>query len=147
MSTGDNRGPQIEAIFWDFGGVFTTSPFVAFNRYETLAGIPKDFIRTVNATNSDTNAWAKLERNEVTIEEFCQLFEEEALALGFSVDGRAVLSCIAGEVRPNMVRALRILTKRYKTACLTNNFGPENLDGEPSKVKGNLMKHFHIVVM
>ena len=24
----------VEAVIWDFGGVFTTSPFEAFNRYE-----------------------------------------------------------------------------------------------------------------
>ena len=65
----------IEAIFWDFGGVFTTSPFESFNRYEASIGIPKDFIRTINSINSDTNAWARLERDEVKVAEFCRLFE------------------------------------------------------------------------
>jgi hypothetical protein len=30
----------IEAVIWDFGGVFTTSPFEAFARYERERGIP-----------------------------------------------------------------------------------------------------------
>ena len=43
-------------VFWDFGGVILSSPFEAFNRYEAAKGLPKDFIRTVNATNPDSNA-------------------------------------------------------------------------------------------
>ena len=35
---------HIAAILWDFGGVFTTSPFEAFNELEASAGAPKDFI-------------------------------------------------------------------------------------------------------
>ncbi len=48
-----------KAVLWDFGGVITTSPFEAFNRYEEERGIPADFIRGLNAANPDTNAWAK----------------------------------------------------------------------------------------
>ena len=51
-----------QAIIWDFGGVFTSSPFEAFNHYEAEKGLPRDLIRTVNATNPDTNAWALFER-------------------------------------------------------------------------------------
>ncbi|MEZ5946519.1 MAG: hypothetical protein R3C04_06665 [Hyphomonas sp.] len=40
-----------KAVIWDFGGVFTTSPFDAFARYEVRQGLPKDFIRSVNAHN------------------------------------------------------------------------------------------------
>ena len=51
----------IKAVLWDFGGVLTTSPFDAFNRYEAENGIPTDFIRGINATNPTTNAWAQFE--------------------------------------------------------------------------------------
>ena len=43
----------IEAVIWDFGGVLTTSPFEAFNRYEQAHGLPNDFIRGINATNPE----------------------------------------------------------------------------------------------
>ena len=49
-----------KAIIWDFGGVITSSPFEAFNRYEAAQGLPENFIRTLNANNPDTNAWACL---------------------------------------------------------------------------------------
>ena len=50
---------NIKAVIWDFGGVFTTSPFEAFTRYEAEHDLPKDFIRTINAADPDTNAWAR----------------------------------------------------------------------------------------
>ena len=54
-----------KAVIWDFGGVFTSSPFDAFARYEAEQGLPQNFIRTVNATNPLDNAWAKLEQSKV----------------------------------------------------------------------------------
>ena len=137
---------KTEAIFWDFGGVFTTSPFSAFNKYEVTRGIPENFIRTLNATNSDTNAWAQLERNEVTIEGFCALFEQEALAKGVSLDGREVLDCIHGETRPEMVHALEVLSKKYKTACLTNNFGPSADSNDENDIRRPILSWFDIVI-
>ncbi|MGB2179222.1 MAG: HAD family hydrolase, partial [Hyphomonas sp.] len=58
-----------KAVIWDFGGVFTSSPFDAFARYEAEQGLPRNFIRTVNATNPLDNAWAQLEQSKVSGEE------------------------------------------------------------------------------
>ena len=114
-------GP-FRAVLWDFGGVILSSPFEAFNRYEERAGLPRDFIRGLNATNPDTNAWAKFERNEVTFEEFCDLFEAEAQALGHTLAAREVMPMLGGEIRPAMVEALRrCKAAGLKTAMLTNN--------------------------
>ena len=66
-----------KAVIWDFGGVFTSSPFDAFARYEAEQGLTQNFIRTVNATNPLDNAWAKLEQSKVSGEEFDSLFREE----------------------------------------------------------------------
>ena len=76
---------MIKAVFWDFGGVITSSPFESFNRFEKENDLPKDFLRSVNSTNPDSNAWAKLERNEVNLEEFDKLFEIESKNLGHPV--------------------------------------------------------------
>ena len=112
---------SIRAVLWDFGGVFTTSPFAAFTLYEKANGLPKDFIRSVNAHNSNTNAWAMMERNEVTYEEFCYLFEAETRAAGHAIYGGDILPLLSGEIQAEMVTALKIVAKSYKTACLTNN--------------------------
>jgi putative hydrolase of the HAD superfamily len=112
----------IRAVMFDFGGVISSSPFDAFARFETELGLPADFIRTVNATNPDTNAWAQLERSEVDLETFAILWSAEAKSLGHDVDGREVLLRLAGEIRPEMVAAIRACRGHFKTACLTNNF-------------------------
>ena len=107
---------------FDFGGVISSSPFEAFAHLEAERGLPTDFIRTVNATNHDANAWAQLERGEVDVETFGSLWSAEARALGHELDGRLVLERLAGEIRPQMVAAIRACGTAYKTACLTNNF-------------------------
>ncbi len=109
-------------VFWDFGGVILSSPFEAFNRYEAAKGLPKDFIRTVNATNPDSNAWALLERSDISPAEFDTKFAEEAAAKGHHVPGADVLALLQGDVRPAMVQALqRIKAAGLPQACLTNN--------------------------
>src|SRR3546814_4229978 len=112
----------IRAAFFDFGGVILSSPFEAFNAYEERHGLPRDLIRTVNATNADTNAWARFERSDVTFDEFCDLFEAECRDLGHEVTARDLLGLLSGEVRPAMVAAVRrCRAERLVTACLTNN--------------------------
>lgn len=112
---------MIRAVLFDFGGVILSSPFEAFAHYEAAHGLPDGFLRRVNATDPDTNAWARLERNEVTLEEFCSLFEAEALALGGAVSAQEVLGLLKGELRPEMVEAVRRCHERLKTGLLTNN--------------------------
>ena len=77
------------AVLWDFGGVILTSPFEAFRSYEREAGLPEDFIRSLNARNPDANAWAKMERSEVSLAEFVALFESEAAAHGHKLTAGA----------------------------------------------------------
>ncbi len=118
-------GSDIRAVLWDFGGVILTSPFEAFARYERDHGLPPGFIRGLNATNPDDNAWAKLERGEVDLDGFAELFEEEARRAGHEVDARAILLLLSGELRPEMVTALRRIKQReLALAMLTNNFAP-----------------------
>ena len=109
-------------IFWDFGGVILSSPFEAFNHYEAAKGLPKDFIRTVNATNPDSNAWALLERSDITPDQFDKKFADEAAEKGHHVPGADVLALLQGDIRPAMVQALhRIKAAGLPQACLTNN--------------------------
>jgi len=125
---------MIRAVLWDFGGVILSSPFEAFNRYEAANGLPLDFIRGVNATNPDTNAWARLERSDVSPTEFDALFADESEALGYRVPGADVLGLLSGQIRPEMVTALdRVIRAGYRTACLTNNVvgGEQRMDVGP----------------
>lgn len=141
----------IRAVLWDFGGVILSSPFEAFNRYEDEIGVPRDFIRGLNATNPDDNAWAKFERSEVSVDEFAELFEAEAAAGGHELSGHRVLGLLGGEVRPAMVSALERINEDYITACLTNNMptgrgpGMSGDEGRANRV-GGIMGIFDAVI-
>jgi len=120
QSRGTN--PIVTAVIFDFGGVITSSPFEAFAAYEETAGLPPGFIRRINSTNPDTNAWARFERSEIDRDTFIAEFEAEGRALGHPVDGHRVLACLAGELRPGMVRTLDLLSDEgYLLGCITNN--------------------------
>ena len=112
---------MIEAVIWDFGGVFTSSPFEAFARYERDKGLPADFIRHVNSTNHLENAWARFERAELDLDGFDVAFAAETRALGYEVPGKDVIPLLRGSLRPEMVAALRRIRQRHKTGCITNN--------------------------
>jgi putative hydrolase of the HAD superfamily len=115
----------IEAVLWDFGGVFTTSPFEAFERYERERGIPVGVIRKINSTNHENNAWAMFERAAIDFAGFDAAFAAEARALGYEIPGRDVVALLAGDFRPEMIEALRRIKTRFKTGCITNNMPPD----------------------
>ena len=69
---------RFSSIFWDFGGVITSSPFEAFNSFEENNDIPEDFIRKVNSINPNENAWAQLEQSKISLKEFDDLFAKES---------------------------------------------------------------------
>ncbi len=149
MNMSHAKSPR--AILWDFGGVILSSPFEAFNRYEIEAGLPKDFIRGLNARNGDTNAWAKMERSEVSLDGFVALFEEEARQNGYKVDGWRILQSLSGDIRPQMVEALRRCSRAFRVACITNNMkhgeGPGMARGaDKAKAVAEIMTLFEHVV-
>ena len=112
---------MIEAVLWDFGGVLTTSPFEAFNRYESERGLPRDFIRGINATNPEDNAWARFESSRITLDGFDEAFAAESEAAGHRIPGREVVALLSGDLRPKMVNVLRHCKAHFAVACITNN--------------------------
>lgn len=136
----------IQAVIWDFGGVISSSPFEAFARFEQARGLPKDFLRTVNATNPHENAWARLERSEFDHAAFDEAFARESLALGHEVRGKDVLPLLSGQIRPEMVEALRRVSARLKTGCITNNFKAMAVSPMGGLYKGEIMGLFHHVI-
>jgi putative hydrolase of the HAD superfamily len=120
---------MIEAVIWDFGGVFTTSPFEAFARYEREKGLPENIIRQINGANHLENAWARFERAELDLAGFDEAFAAEASALGHHIPGRDVIGLLAGDFRPDVIEALRrVKAAGLKTGCITNNV-PSNQVG------------------
>jgi putative hydrolase of the HAD superfamily len=112
---------MLKAVLWDFGGVLTSSPFEAFGRYEVEHNLPKDFIRSINATNPDTNAWAQFESSTISATEFDVAFARESSAKGHEIRGKDVLALLSGDIRPRMVAALKQIKQHYRVGCITNN--------------------------
>ena len=139
---------SFRAVFWDFGGVILSSPFDAFLQYEAQKGLPEGFLRKVNATNPHTNAWALLERNEVSPRDFNELFLAESTTLGHPVPGSDVLQLLAGEIRPKMVQALdTVKAAGYRMACLTNNVvGGDGASQERREAVAGVMSRFDAVI-
>ncbi len=125
----------VSAVVFDLGGVLTESPMHAFAVYEREAGLPDGLIRRLNSTDPDTNAWARFERNEVDVAGFSELFEAEALAAGHTVDAARVLAALRGDVRPEMVAAVRRLKEAgLPLGLLSNNVAPMEAVGELGEV-------------
>ncbi|MEQ8861402.1 MAG: HAD-IA family hydrolase [Pseudomonadales bacterium] len=141
----------IDAILWDFGGVLTTSPFEAFNRYEAERGLPKDVIRTINATKPEDNAWARFESSRIDLDEFDRQFAAEAGALGHVIPGRDVIGLLSGDLRPRMVAVLEHCKAHFRVGCITNNVksgqGP-GMASSSERASGiaNVMALFDVVV-
>jgi putative hydrolase of the HAD superfamily len=142
----------IEAVIWDFGGVITSSPFDAFNRYEADRGFPHNVIRTINATNPHDNAWALFERADIDADHFDALFAKEAAALGHAIRGSDVLLLLAGDVRPRMVATLdRLRNDGFKLGCITNNVpsgkgaGMARTEAKATEI-GSIMARFDHVI-
>ena len=136
-----------KAILWDFGGVVTSSPFEAFNEFESANDLPPDLIRTINSENPDSNAWAKFESNQVSIEEFDELFFQEALTKGFQVRGKDIIKLLSGSIRNNMVDFLKELKGNYKLGCITNTVNSQDdLKDKERQLKKEAMALFDHVV-
>lgn len=142
---------MIKAVLWDFGGVITSSPFEAFNRFEESRNFPKDIIRKINSTNPESNAWALLESSKISVDEFDARFAEEACGLGHEIRGAEVLALLSGELRPEMIKALQIIKSTHQIGCITNNVrtgeGPAmTRDPEKAARVSAVMELFDIVI-
>ena len=113
---------MVQAILFDFGGVITESPFEAFNAFERERGLPINFIRDLNSSRHDLNAWAQLERGEIFPDEFDESFRQEAISRGHDIGGLEILKLVFTPLRPDMISLVQRCKAQYQVACLTNNF-------------------------
>lgn len=118
----------IEAVLFDFGGVFTLSPFAAVRAAAEAAGIEGDVALSLcfGPYDEDTDhAWHRLERGELTLAETRAELVALAAAAGHDVDPFALLAGMAAsddDQRQAMVdRALAVKAGGVRTALVTNN--------------------------
>ena len=128
-----------EAIIFDFGGVFTTSPVSSFAKFEREHGIPEKFIGGVIKSNIHGGAFAQFERAEINLDTFDRLFAEETKAAGYEISGRTLVSLLKLDFHPVMIDALaRVKAAGYKTGCITNNLPDMGSEEMVAAAAGNL---------
>ena len=84
--------------------------------------------------------------SEIDHDAFDALFAAECRALGHEVRGRDVLNLLGGELRPEMVEALRRIHGRLKTGCITNNLPAGERNPLSRVYRGDVLALFHHVI-
>lgn len=117
----------VDAVLFDFGGVFMESPFAAMHAFgEERLGIPgADAIAYVfGAYDDDTDhPWHRLERGELSLDAARQAILDLAARDGHQLDIYEALAVLGrSPVREGMIQAVRdVRTAGCKTAIVTNN--------------------------
>lgn len=119
----------VEAVLFDFGGVFIDSPFAAVDIAATKLGIDPVLLLGVvfGSYDEDTDhPWHRLERGEVTFGDARRAITDLAVAAGLGeLDPFTVLAELAGQglvVRDFMLDAVhRYRRAGLKTGIVTNN--------------------------
>lgn len=142
-------GSPFRAVLCDLGGVVVDAPFSAFDAIERAAGAARGAVREINARHPDDNAWARIERGEISVEEFVELFTAEAEEVGHRLPARDVID-VVHSLAPHpttanaaIVEALRQCKQAGLTLVLvTNNVQP--LDQRPESAW--LFDQFDVVI-
>jgi len=118
---------SVDAVLFDFGGVFTESPFAVAEKVGSdLGAEPGRLMEVVfGPYHDDTDhPWHRLERGELSLE----LAREEIIALGvehgLDADPFNILALLAGSSgpRPELVDYVkRLHDTGYRTGIITNN--------------------------
>lgn len=131
------HNPNIKAVIFDFGGVFTTSPISNFAVYEKENGLPERFLGGVIKANINDGPFAQFERAEITIDEFDTLFAAETKAAGYEVRGRTLVGLLKLEFYPEMIETLsRVKQAGFQTGCITNNMASHDSESMVSDSEG-----------
>jgi epoxide hydrolase-like predicted phosphatase len=119
--------PEIAAVLFDFGGVFTVSPFVAARRAGEEIGIDAGLALELCFGPYDTDTdhpWHRLERGEIGLDDARASLVELARARGVDVDPFSFLTRLAEKDHQReavVARALAVKATGVRTALVTNN--------------------------
>lgn len=122
---------MIEAVIFDFGGVFTRSPFDALNAACAEIGLDPDVgLKIVFGPYDDDtdHPWHQVERGELALRDYGEAVKALAQEAGYELDPWEVLKGLAsggtdgGVIREDVVDEVRSVRASGRgTALLTNN--------------------------
>lgn len=123
---------QLKAVLWDFGGVFTASPFQGLTEYAQSLGTDAKSLRQIvfGVYGEDTDhPWHKLERGQQTmdetavqLQEITEQFSIEGFTLKGFFDSMRLSGDEAKDDRSQVVDKVRKLKERgMLNGIITNN--------------------------
>ena len=118
---------MIEALLFDFGGVFTPSPFAVLRTFAVDAGLDPDVAIELcfGPYHEDgDHPWHRLERGELSLTDAREAIAALAVEAGVEFDPFRGLARMAAEddERVEIVERVRVLrAEGYRTAVVTNN--------------------------
>ena len=121
---------RIEAFLFDFGGVFTDSPFAAVEDFGRTIGADPNRVSTIvfgSYENDGEHPWHRLERGEIALEAARECILALGRERGLEVDIYQLFARMAGNgagagARDALVETVRGLRDAgYRTGIITNN--------------------------
>jgi epoxide hydrolase-like predicted phosphatase len=123
----DDAVRPVDAVLFDFGGVFTDSPFDAVRAMGESMGAPIDVVLDIvfGSYDDDTDhVWHRCERGELDLASTRSAITEAGREHGLEVDLFEMLKFMASDGGPRTVvieRTRQLRADGYKTALVTNN--------------------------
>lgn len=119
-------GRAVDAVIFDLGGVIFDSPLELITEFERRNGLPEHLVaRIVGGYGGEDGVWHRLERGELLLGAFCELFDGDVKRAGHAFQTAQLMREMAerAEVRPLMIAAVAKLREHgLKVAALTNNW-------------------------
>lgn len=145
---------EIKAVLFDFGGVFTSSPFAAVHAFGDDLGLTPEEVSGIvfGAYEIDgDHPWHQLERGEISLENTRELILSRGQQSGVEVDIYQLFAKMgennagAGERGPLFERVGRLRDDGYRLGIVTNNV-KEFGDGWRSLFPVPVEEMFHFVI-
>jgi putative hydrolase of the HAD superfamily len=117
----------VDAVLFDFGGVFTDSPFEAVRAMGADMGAPIDDVIEIvfGSYDDDTDhVWHRCERGELDLDTTRQSIRDAGRELGVEIDLFEMLKYMSSDGGPRTAvidRTRRLRAEGYATALVTNN--------------------------
>lgn len=129
--------PTPKAVIFDLGGVVVPSPQPIFDKFEEKHKLQKGSLVKTIKVKGDQGAFGKMERGEISIEEFSEPFQKEYVEVNSGEltleQTQEFIKCLSDFTKlsphPAVTNCIQWLkSKGIKVAILTNNFRWDNGD-------------------